>query len=110
MTERLTSAEIVTELRDALGEDGWLPALAKGEGPGHLPRAAPLSELREALASYARTASLPAAVTLQLGRASEALAGVHEADEDSGLYGMLGTALAYLVQARGSAEIAKSPA
>ncbi|POX58861.1 hypothetical protein C3492_35615 [Streptomyces sp. Ru62] len=104
MTDRLTSNEILAELRNALAEDGWLPALAKGAGPGPLSRETSLSDVREALAEYARTAALPAAVTLQLDRAAEAVADVRDLDDESAAYGMLGTALAYLVQARRASE------
>lgn len=108
MTDRLTQAEIIAELRDALAEGGWIPAVTKEDGPGTLPReAVTLSAVADALAGHSRAASLPSPVALQLGRAAKASADALEAErsgDESALYGMLGTALAYVVQARRVAE------
>ncbi|MFD4555287.1 hypothetical protein ACFWP5_13370 [Streptomyces sp. NPDC058469] len=103
MTARLTSTEILAELKGALGEGGWLPAYTEGGGPGPLPQNATLSAVVEALEEHARVAS-SAAVTTQLNRAALEMAGIKRVDDESVTYGKLGTALAYLVQARGAAE------
>lgn len=103
MTARLTSTEILAELKEALGAVGWLPAYTKGNGPGPLPQNATLSDVGEALGEYARVAP-STAVTTQLIRAAQEMAGIKRVDEESATYGRLGIALAYLVQARRAAE------
>ncbi|WP_119581663.1 hypothetical protein [Streptomyces europaeiscabiei] len=114
MTARLTQAEIIAELRDALAEGGWISAATKEDGPGPLPReAAMLSDVADALAEQSRAASLSSPVALQLGRAAEAAADALAAElsgDESAVYGMLGTALAYVVQARRVAETPEAPA
>lgn len=103
MTARLTTTEILAELKEALGEVGWLPAYTKGNGPGPLPQNATLADVRDALREYARVAP-STAVTTQLSRAAQEMAGIKRVDDESTTYGRLGTALAYLVQARRAAE------
>lgn len=103
MTARLTSTEILAELKDALGEGGWLPAYTRGNGPGPLPQNATLSAVGEALREHARVAPSTAVAT-QLSRAAQEMAGTKRLDEGAATYERLGTALAYLVQARRATE------
>lgn len=113
MTERLTRAEIIGELHAVLTEGGWIPALTKADGPGALSHeASTLSDVTNALAEHSRAGSLPPAAALQLDRAARAAADALEADllgDESAVYGMLGTALAYVVQAQGVAETPEIP-
>ncbi|MFJ6709298.1 MULTISPECIES: hypothetical protein [unclassified Streptomyces] len=99
MTARLTSTEILAELRDALGKGGWLSTYTEGSGPGPLPQNATLRAVGEALGEHARVAPSTAVAT-QLNRAAQALTNAKQVDEGSATYEMLGTALAYVVQAR----------
>jgi hypothetical protein len=113
MTERLTRAEIISELHAVLADGGWIPALTKADGPGTLPReASTLTDVTNALVEHSRARSLPPAAALQLDRAAQAAADALEADhlgDESAVYGMLGTALAYVVQAHGVAETPETP-
>ncbi|GAA5216897.1 hypothetical protein GCM10023323_71780 [Streptomyces thinghirensis] len=99
MNARLTSTEILAELKAALGEDGWLPSYTRGNGPGPLPQDAPLPAVGEALGEYARVVPSTEVAT-QLSRAAQQMTGVKQLDEGAATYERLGTALAYLVQAR----------
>ncbi|MFE7442393.1 hypothetical protein ACFU7X_18300 [Streptomyces chartreusis] len=114
MTERLTKAEIIAELHAVLTEGGWIPSLTSADGPGPLPRkACGLSNVATALAEHSRAGSLPPAAALQLRRAAQAAADALEADRlgnESAVYGMLGAALAYVVQARGVVHVLETPA
>jgi hypothetical protein len=101
--QRLTAPELVEELRSSLDANtGWIPALSGVEGPNGLPEGAGLTEVAEALREFA-TAGIPASVAHQLERAAESAASAIAGD-DSSTYGHLGTAYAYVIQARRAAS------
>lgn len=106
--KRLTQAEIIAELRAVLTDGGWLPALTKADGPGPLPHeASTISDVARALTKHSHAGSLHPLAALQLSRAAQAAADAAKAEQvedESAVYGMLGTALAYVVQAQGSTE------
>ncbi|MFI9801983.1 hypothetical protein [Streptomyces sp. NPDC052302] len=104
MTTRLTSSEILAELKDVLGESGWLPAYTGKNGPGPLPQHAAMGAVGEALKEHALVAP-STAVAVQLNRAAQEVAGITRLDDGSATYERLGTALAYLVQARRATEV-----
>jgi hypothetical protein len=114
MTTRLTRAEIVAELHEALADGGWIPAATSGDGPGPLPReSVSLSEVAPALVKHSHAASLPPSVSLQMRRAAEAATDALEAErlsDEASVYGLLGTALAYIIQARRAWEAPEPPA
>lgn len=101
--QRLTTPELVEELRSSLdATNGWIPALLGAEGPaGLLDKGAGLPEVVNALQEFA-TAAIPPPVGRQLKRAAESAASALIGD-DSSMYGHLGMAYAYVLQARGAA-------
>lgn len=101
--QRLTAPELVEELRSSLDTNtGWIPALAGVEGPNGLPEGVGLTEVVGALRDFA-AADIPASVARQLERAAESAASALAGD-DSSTYGHLGTAYAYVLQARRAAS------
>ncbi|MGW0669802.1 hypothetical protein [Streptomyces sp. NPDC002746] len=101
--QRLTAPELVEELRSSLDTNtGWIPAVAGAEGVNGLPEGVGLIEVAEALRDFA-AADIPASVARQLERAAESTASALAGD-DSSTYGHLGTAYAYVLQARRSAS------
>ncbi|MFZ3491682.1 hypothetical protein ACODT5_00315 [Streptomyces sp. 5.8] len=101
--QRLTAPELVDELRSSLDTNtGWIPALSGTDGPNGLSAGASLTEVAEALRDFA-TADIPASVARQLKRAAESAASAL-AGNDSNTYGHLGTAYAYVLQARRAAS------
>ncbi|MFF0051643.1 hypothetical protein [Streptomyces sp. NPDC005498] len=101
--KRLTAPELVEELRSSLDvTDGWIPALSGTAGPVGLLENAGLTEVADRLQEFAAAATIPASVARQLGRAAESAASALVAG-DSGAYGHLGAAYAYVLQARRAA-------
>ncbi|MGW1819317.1 hypothetical protein ACWCQM_37905 [Streptomyces sp. NPDC002125] len=101
--QRLTAPELVEELRSSLDTNtGWIPALAGIEGANGLPEGVGLTEVAGALRDFA-AADIPASVARQLERAAESAASALAGD-DSSTYGHLGTAYAYVLQARRAAS------
>jgi hypothetical protein len=97
---RLTSTELVQELRAALtASTGWLPALCAPNGPAGLPVDAELEAVVERLLAFASAPALPTSLAPILQRAAEA-ADAALVTEDAAQYGHLGTAYAYLTQAQ----------
>ncbi|MET8130159.1 hypothetical protein [Streptomyces sp. NPDC005231] len=101
--QRLTSPELVQELRTALDEQtGWLPALCPN-GPGGLSRESPIDAIAERLQAFAQASSMPTAVAPLIQRAAQETASAIGANSNAE-YGHLGAAYAYLVQAHGIAD------
>ncbi|KOU45351.1 hypothetical protein ADK56_33170 [Streptomyces sp. MMG1522] len=101
--QRLTAPDLVEELRSSLDTNtGWIPALSGVEGLSGLPEGVGLTEVAEALRDFA-AADIPASVARQLEPAAEAAASALAGD-DSSTYGHLGTAYAYVLQARRAAS------
>lgn len=98
-TARLSTAELVNELRSALTAGRWLQVAA---GTAPLSTDAELADIAKALNACSSAASLPAAAKQLLDRAFQAVTRVLEptADAADKLYGELGAAYAYLVQTR----------
>jgi hypothetical protein len=97
--KRLTSEELVEELRSALdAKSGWIPALA-GEGPVGVTVGATLDVVVARLWEFADAPTTPERVARQLAHAAEA-ADAALVSEGATQYGALGTAYAYLIQAR----------
>ncbi|MFF4393279.1 hypothetical protein ACFY0G_42185 [Streptomyces sp. NPDC001552] len=100
--QRLTALELVDELRSSLDANtGWIPALSGTAGPNGLCAGAGLTDVAAALRDFA-AADIPASVARQLERAAESAASALAGD-DSSTYGHLGTAYAYVLQARRAA-------
>ncbi|WP_309031300.1 hypothetical protein [Streptomyces alfalfae] len=98
---RLTSEELVGELRTALDADtGWLPALCAPNGPAGLPANAGLEAVVERLLAFASASEVPIALASVLQRAADA-ADMALVTEGAAHYHHLGTAYAYLTQAQG---------
>lgn len=101
--QRLTATELVEEIRSSLdASTGWIPALSGTDGPNGLSAGAGLSEVTGALRAFATT-DIPASVARQLERAAESAASALAGD-DSSMYGHLGMAYAYVLQARRAAS------
>ncbi|MEV5432741.1 hypothetical protein [Streptomyces sp. NPDC052701] len=101
--KRLTSEELVEELRSALdAENGWLPALVSPEGPAGVSKEATLTAVVRGLQEFAELPVLPETVARQLRSAADA-ADAALVTEGSAQYGALGAAYAYIVQARRAA-------
>ncbi|MFD9240671.1 hypothetical protein ACFV0D_01785 [Streptomyces sp. NPDC059556] len=97
--QRLTTSELVEELRSSLDADsGWIPAILGAEGPAGLSEDAGLMEVTTALQSFA-AAAIPAPVARHLELAAESAASALDGDVSS-TYGHLGVAYAYVLQAR----------
>ncbi|MDX2632716.1 hypothetical protein PV381_40225 [Streptomyces scabiei] len=102
--KRLTSEELVAELRSALDADsGWIPALAGSEGPAGVTTGAALDTVVAQLWKFAEAPTTPEHVARQLARAAEA-ADAALVTEGNAQYGSLGAAYAYIVQARHAAS------
>ncbi|GGQ86900.1 hypothetical protein GCM10010250_67430 [Streptomyces althioticus] len=100
---RMTSEELLQELRAALdAHTGWIPALCAPDGPAGLPADAGLSAVVERLLEFASASAVPASLASMLQRCAEA-ADMALVTEGAVQYGHLGTAYAYLTQARGLA-------
>ncbi|WP_037680694.1 hypothetical protein [Streptomyces griseus] len=99
--KRLTSEELVEELRSALDADnGWIPALVSSEGPpAGVSRDAALDVMVMRLQEFAEAPTVPDAVARQLKNAADA-ADAALVTEGGAQYGALGAAYAYIVQAR----------
>ncbi|MFL4910892.1 hypothetical protein ACJ6WF_49345 [Streptomyces sp. MMS24-I2-30] len=98
--KRLTSDELVQELRAALDADsGWLPALCAPTGPVGLRAHAELPAIVDRLLAFASTQSLPTTVAPAIRSAAEA-ADAALISQGAVQYGHLGTAYAYITQAR----------
>ncbi|GGU66375.1 hypothetical protein [Streptomyces daghestanicus] len=98
---RLTSEELVRELRSALDADtGWLPALCVPNGPAGLPADAKLEAVVERLLAFASAPEVPAAVAPTLQRAADA-ADMALVTVGAARYHHVGMAYAYLTQAQG---------
>ncbi|TLQ38992.1 hypothetical protein [Streptomyces marianii] len=108
-TARLSASDITTELRSALAEGGWLPAVTQAAGPGPLSAGAPLSEIACALRTHSNAIMLPSAAADLLERAAQAVTAAQQLEPDGAdLYGQLGAAFAYLVQAHRAFLIASA--
>lgn len=102
--KRLTSEELVVELRSALdAESGWIPALASPGGPVGVSKHAALEAVVARLQEFAEASAMPVAVARQLRSAAEA-ADAALVTEGSAQYGALGAAYAYVLQARRAAS------
>jgi hypothetical protein len=102
--KRLTSDELVEELRSALdAENGWLPALVSPEGPVGISKEAALDVVVMRLQEFAEAPTVPEAVARQLRNAADA-ADAALVTEGSAQYGALGAAYAYIVQAQRAAS------
>ncbi|MFM9681698.1 hypothetical protein [Streptomyces brasiliscabiei] len=98
--KRLTSEELVEELRSALdAESGWIPALAGSEGPVGVTIGAALDVVVTQLWEFAEAPTTPEPVARQLAHAAEA-ADAALVSEGAAQYGALGAAYAYVIQAR----------
>lgn len=102
--KRLTVEELVGELRSALDADsGWIPALLGSNGPVGLSSEATLEAVVTGLQEFATAPTMPAAVARQLRMAFDA-ADAALVTEGSAQYGNLGSAYAYVLQARRAAS------
>ncbi|PLW66690.1 hypothetical protein C0036_21825 [Streptomyces sp. DJ] len=102
--KRLTAPELVDEIRSSLiVATGWIPALSGPDGPSGVPEDAPLSEIARSLGEFANTPTTPPAVAQQLRRAAESAAAATSADSAT-VYGHLGAAYAYVLQAHRAAS------
>ncbi|MGE6864266.1 hypothetical protein ACQKGQ_28845, partial [Bacillus cereus] len=103
-TARLSATEIVNELRSALADKGWLTAWTAAADSAPLPTDASLATIAEALRAHSRTTTIPKSAAVHLERAATAAAAAHDLEAEPGasvaLYEHLGSALAYLTQAR----------
>ncbi|MFD5328960.1 hypothetical protein [Streptomyces sp. NPDC127092] len=111
-TARLSASEIVNELLSALADDGWLTTSTAPAGPGPVPADASLATIAEALRAHSRSGMLPAGSNHELVRAADSVGRAQElesAGDLGALYGELGSALAYLVQARRASIDLDSP-
>ncbi|MFB7584614.1 hypothetical protein [Streptomyces hydrogenans] len=109
-TARLSAPEIVNELLSALTDDGWLTTSTAPADP--VPADANLATIAEALRAHSRSGMLPAGASHELERAADAVGRAQElesAGDPGALYGELGSALAYLVQARRASIDLDSP-
>lgn len=98
--QRLTSEELVEELRRALdAASGWIPALAGFEGPTGVTTEAALDTVVAHLWEFAEAPTTPAHVARQLTYAAEA-ADAALVTEGATQYGHLGAAYAYVLRAR----------
>ncbi|MFG2351985.1 hypothetical protein [Streptomyces phaeochromogenes] len=102
--KRLTIEELVEELRSALDADsGWVPALVGSNGPAGLPNDATLEAVVTRLQEFATAPTLPDAVARQLRAAYDA-ADAALVTEGNAQYRNLGSAYAYVLQARRAAS------
>ncbi|WP_030423098.1 hypothetical protein [Streptomyces sp. NRRL F-5065] len=102
--KRLTSEELVEELRSALDADtGWIPALADFEGPVGVTTGAALDVVVAQLWEFVEAPAIPERVARHLARAAEA-ADAALVTEGTAQYGVLGTAYAYVLQAQQAAS------
>ncbi|MDQ1033649.1 hypothetical protein QFZ75_000065 [Streptomyces sp. V3I8] len=102
--KRLTVEELVEELRSALDADnGWIPALVGSSGPAGLPRGIALEAVVTRMQEFAAASTMPAAVARQLRTAADA-ADAALVTEGNAQYGNLGSAYAYVIQARRAAS------
>jgi hypothetical protein len=98
--KRLTSEELVEELRRALdAASGWIPALAGFEGPAGVTTEAALNTVVTQLWEFAEAPNIPEHVARQLTYAAKA-ADAALVTEGATQYGHLGAAYAYVLQAR----------
>lgn len=98
--KRLSADELVDEIRSSLAvTTGWIPVLTGPDGPPGVSDGASLSELAQALRKFANAAAALPAVAQQLRMASESVAAALQA-EGATTYGHLGSAYAYVIQAR----------
>ncbi|MEV7317319.1 hypothetical protein AB0N56_30710 [Streptomyces microflavus] len=101
--KRLTAPDLVDEIRSCLTvANGWIPALSGPDGPTGVLENAPFSEIARSLGEFASTPAMPSAVTQQLLRAAESAAAAVSANSAS-MYGHLGAAYAYVLQAHRAA-------
>ncbi|MFF7954134.1 hypothetical protein [Streptomyces griseorubiginosus] len=101
--KRLSTTELVDEIRSSLAvTTGWIPVLSGPDGPTGVSNEATLSELAQSLREFADAPTVPSAVAQQLRRASESATTAAVAD-DATAYGHLGSAYAYVIQARRAA-------
>ncbi|MEV6357972.1 hypothetical protein [Streptomyces hydrogenans] len=98
--ERMSAAEIVTELRSALITGGWLPTATLAHGPGPVAEDADLGDIARALQEHSLAASLPQDCVDLLGHAAVEAAAAYTATSFAEVYTRLGYALAYATQAR----------
>ncbi|MFE3581412.1 hypothetical protein [Streptomyces vinaceus] len=102
--KRLTAPELVDEIRSSLiAATGWIPALSGPHGPTGVLEDASLSEIARSLGEFASTPTMPSAVTQLLHRAAESAAAAVTADSAT-VYGHLGAAYAYVLQAHRAAS------
>lgn len=102
--KRLTTTELVDEIRSSLTvANGWIPALSGPDGPTGVLEDAPLSEIARSLGEFANTPTMPSAVAQHLRRAAESAAAATSADSGT-VYGHLGAAYAYVLQAHRAAS------
>jgi len=102
--KRLTSEELVEELRSALdAASGWIPALVSPEGPVGVSKEAALEAVVTRLQEFAEAPTMPESVARQLKSAADA-ADAALVTEGSAQYGALGAAYAYVLQARRTAS------
>ncbi|MEU8764370.1 hypothetical protein [Streptomyces sp. NPDC048659] len=102
--KRLTAPELVDEIRSSLTMvNGWIPALSGPGGPTGVLEDAPLSEIARSLGEFASTPTMPSVVAQLLHRAAESAAAAASADSAT-VYGHLGAAYAYVLQAHRAAS------
>ncbi|MBK3569359.1 hypothetical protein [Streptomyces sp. MBT62] len=102
--KRLSTPELVEELRSSMDvNDGWIPALSRPAGPVGLSDDADLADVVNALQKFAAAPTIPASIARQLERAAESAASALTSD-DSAVYGHLGAAYAYVLQAQRAAS------
>ncbi|MFB6841856.1 hypothetical protein [Streptomyces sp. NPDC056361] len=98
--ERMSAAEIVTELRSALIADGWLPSAVGAYGPGPVAEDAEVDDIARALQGHSIAATLRQDCADLLARAAAEATAAYTATGAAEVYTRLGCALAYATQAR----------
>ncbi|MEV7675894.1 hypothetical protein [Streptomyces sp. NPDC088752] len=102
--KRLTTSELVDEIRSSLVvATGWIPALSGPDGPSGVLEDATLSEIARSLGEFANAPTMPSVVAQLLHRAAGSATAAASADSAT-VYGHLGAAYAYVLQAHRAAS------